>query len=171
MQLPLPMAPLNILRRQQLGLIHMPDDEFLARLRHLKNVFEVACLSSNLSSFCDPAWQLAREYDTRVVSDIESGAKTWQSLSNSLEPDAIYCANQLVEQRSKVKKTKDNPKKVKDLSTKACTTYNSHRSSEGCAWEHRNDGQTCVFEHYCSWCKNNRDVKEKHKLVNCEHKL
>ena len=57
----------------------MNDDEFLAPLRHLKNVYEVACLSSNLSSFTDNAWQVALEYDTRVVNDIESGAKTWST--------------------------------------------------------------------------------------------
>ena len=65
------------LEAAKLGLIEMNDDEFLARLRHLKNVYEVACLSSNLGSFTDNAWQVAREYDTRVVNDIESGAKTW----------------------------------------------------------------------------------------------
>ena len=99
------------------------------------------------------------------MSDIESGAKTWASLSNSLETDAIYCANQIVEQKSKVKKPKDNVKKSKDQAGKACTTYYSHRSSDGCAWEHKNEGQSCVFDHYCSWCKTNRDVKEKHKLI------
>ena len=158
------------LEAAMLGLVQMSQSEFLARLRHLKNVYEVACLSSNLTSFCDPAWQLAREYDTRVVSDIESGAKTWTSLSNSLETDAIYCANQVVEQRNRTKKSKDSTKKSKDTNGKACTTFNSHRSSDGCAWEHKNEGQTCVFEHYCSWCKTNRDVKDKHKLIHCEHK-
>ena len=38
------------LEAAKLGLIHMSDSEFLARLRHLKNVFEVACLSSNTTA-------------------------------------------------------------------------------------------------------------------------
>ena len=115
----------------------MPDDEFLSCLRHLKNVFEVACLSSNLSSFTDPAWQVAREYDTRVINDIESGGKSWANLSNGLETDAIYCANQVVELKNKSKKKdpkegqgqslKDN-KKTKDPK-KPCTTYNEQRGS------------------------------------------
>ena len=158
------------LEAAKLGLIQMSDNEFLSRLRHLKNVFEIACLSSNLSSFCEPAWQVAREYDTRVVSDIESGSKTWESLSMGLETDAIYCANQIVDQRNRSKKPKDVTRKPKNSNGKSCTTYNSHRSSDGCAWEHKNEGQSCVFEHFCSWCKTNRDVKEKHKLIHCEHK-
>ena len=82
--------------------------EILARLRHLKNVFEVACLSSNLATFSEPAWQVAREYDSRIISDIESGAKTWEGLSNGLETDAIYVAKEIVE----LKKAK-KPIKVK----------------------------------------------------------
>ena len=164
------------LEAAKLGLINMPEAEFLARLRHLKNVFEVACLSSNLSSFTDHAWQVAREYDSRVIADIESGVKTWESLANGLETDAIYCAKETVELKNKSKnilKEPKDPKKLrdpKDSKNKSCTTFNTHRASDGCYWEHNNKGETCVFEHFCSWCKTNRDVKEKHKLINCEFK-
>ena len=41
------------LEAAKLGLIQMSDGEFLARLRHLKNTFDIACLSSNLASFSD----------------------------------------------------------------------------------------------------------------------
>ena len=95
------------------GLLSMSDDEFLARLKHLKNVFEIACMSSPLNSFCDPPWQIAREYDSRVVSDIESGVKSWCSLANGLESDAMYVAKETVELRNK--KLKPNkPKKEGD---------------------------------------------------------
>ena len=89
------------------GLIgHVSDSEFLSRLRHLRNVFEIACLSSNLANFSDPAWHIAREYDNRVIADIESGAKTWESISNSIEPDSIYCAKETVENRNRQYKSK-----------------------------------------------------------------
>ena len=159
----------------KLGLIKMSDSEFLARLTHLKNVYEIACLSSSISSFSDNSWMIAREYDTRVISDIEPGSKSWSSMSKGLETDALYCANQTVELRNKGKvKPKDNKdiKKVKGdkESKKPCTTYNTHSVSEGCYWEHNNRGETCIFEHYCSWCKANGDIKEKHKVFECEHK-
>ena len=66
-------------------------------------MFEVACLSSNLTAFMDSAWQVAREYDSRVIADIESGAKTWENLSNGLETDSIYCAKETVEMRNRTK--------------------------------------------------------------------
>ena len=156
---------------------HVSDTEFLSRLRHLRNVFEIVCLSSNLTSFSDPAWHIAREYDNRVMADIESGAKTWESLSNSIEPDSIYCAKETVENRNRLNKSKKPPasgnlsKKEGDKpSKKPCTTYNSHRNSDGCYWEQSNEGKTCVFAHYCTWCKQNRNVEEKHKQINCEFK-
>ena len=55
------------LEAAKLGLINMSDGEFLARLRHLKNTFEIACLSSNLAFFSDQAWQVAREYVIREL--------------------------------------------------------------------------------------------------------
>ena len=126
------------------GLIpNVSQTKFLARLRHLRNTFEIACLSSNLSTFSEPAWQVAREYDSRIISDIESGAKTWEGLSNGLETDAIYVAKELVELKNKSKKPSkvktENFDKVektkKDPKANGCTTYNTHRSSEGCYWE------------------------------------
>ena len=73
----------------------------------------------------------------------------------------------------KILKEPKDPKKLrdpKDSKSKSCTTFNTHRASDGCYWEHNNKGETCVFEHFCSWCETNRDVKEKHKFINCEFK-
>ena len=157
------------------GLITMSDSEFLSRLKHLKNVFEIACMSSPLTSFCDPPWQIAREYDSRVISDIESGIKSWDTLSNGLESDAMYMAKETVELRSKtnkkgIKNKNEDAKSKSDPKKTGCTTYNTNRSSDGCLWEHRNRGETCVFKHFCSWCKANRDVEEGHKALSCEFK-
>jgi hypothetical protein len=162
------------------GLIpNVSDDEFLTRLRHLKNVFEVVCLSSNLATFSDPAWQVAREYDSRIIADIESGVKTWEGLSNGLETDAIYVAKEIVELKNKAKKPSKDKTDKTDVKTEkpkkepkgnGCTTYNTHRASEGCYWEHLNKGETCVYEHFCSWCKVNRNTVEKHKSLSCEFK-
>ena len=153
----------------------MSDAEFLARLRHLRNTFEIACLLSNLSNFAEHSWQVAREYNNRVIADIEQGTKTWESLSNGIESDSIYCANQIVESREKSKKpekskTKPTEKSTGDKKSKACTTFNTHRTSDGCLWEHNNPGQSCVFKHFCSWCKEHRNVEETHKVFNCESK-
>ena len=159
------------LEAAKLGLISMSDTEFLARLTHLKNVFEIACLSSSLTSYSDNSWHVAREYDTRVISDIESGSKSWSSLSKGLETDALYCANQTVDLRNKgkvkAKDSKDNKKVRGDKEAKkACTTFNTHRSSEGCYWEHNNRGENCIFEHFCSWFKETSKKSTKCSSVN-----
>ena len=157
------------------------ETELLARIRHLKNVFEVVSLSSNLASFSEPAWQVAREYDNNISSDIESGAKTWEGLSIGLETDAIYVAKEVTELKNRPKtKAKEKTEKFEksDKSDKAikkdpssgCTTYNTHRSSEGCYWESVNQGKTCVYDHSCSWCKTNRESVERHKSINCTFK-
>ena len=61
-------------------------------------------------------------------------------------------------------------KSKKDPKANGCTTYNTHRASEGCYWEHLHQGEQCAFEHSWSWCKLNRNVVEKHKLIQCEFK-
>ena len=78
-------------------------------------MFEIACLSSKLDSFTETSWLVAREYDTRVISEIESGSKSWESLSIGIEPDSIYCAKETVDIRLKAKKKdpKDPPRGVK----------------------------------------------------------
>ena len=86
---------------------------------------------------------IAREYDNRVISDIGSGVKSWETLSNGIEPDSIYCAKELVENRQKLKKGPLKPnEKSKDVgekkAKKVCTTYNTHKSSNGCYWEQQN---------------------------------
>ena len=110
----------------------MSDEEFLARLKHLKNVFEICCLSSNLATFADTPWQVAREYDSRIISDIESGVKSWESLSNGLETDAIYVAKEVVALKLNSKKpAKDKDEKSDGKTEKAkkefkmtgCTTF------------------------------------------------
>ena len=154
------------------------ETELIARVRHLKNVYEVCCLSSNLSTFAEPSWQVAREYDARIMSDIESGGKTWEGLSNGLETDAIYVAKEICElknkKRAKTEKTDKvdvkSDKSKKDPKSNGCTTYNTHRASDGCYWEHLNKGEKCVYDHFCSWCKTNRNLVEQHKSLTCEFK-
>ena len=52
-------------------------------------------------------------------------------------------------------RSKKDKRDKKDGNPKACTTFNTHRASEGCFWEHNNKGETCIYEHFCSWCQTN----------------
>ena len=77
--------------------------ELIARVRHLKNVYEVCSLSSNLSTVAEPSWQVAREYDARITSDIESGEKTWEGLLNVLQTDILQ--NKSVNRKTELPQT------------------------------------------------------------------
>ena len=70
--------------------------EYLARLQHLMNVFEMVCLGSKLSDFDSYSWKVGREYDSKVVKDIEMGYKTWSSLDHSIDPTAWTYAKEVV---------------------------------------------------------------------------
>ena len=54
--------------------------ELKNRLIHLANTLEIVCLSSSLDDFDSPEWQVGREYDRRLISDIEVGLKSWDTL-------------------------------------------------------------------------------------------
>ena len=60
------------------GLINVFDTEFLAWLRNLTNLFEIVCLGSNLNSFTENSRLITREYDSRVIADVELGTKSWE---------------------------------------------------------------------------------------------
>ena len=127
-------------------------------------------MSSPLSSFSDPSWQVAREYVSGVIADIESGVKSWDTLANGLETDSIYMDKETIELRNKVKnvldlRTQKLLKKLMMTSLKGPTLRKipalpttPNCSSEGCYWEHVNQGQNCAFDHFCSWCKLNQSL-------------
>ena len=62
--------------------------EYKARLQHILNVFEISCLGSNLADFDGYSWRVGREYNTKIVKDIENGYKTWESLDRNIDPTA-----------------------------------------------------------------------------------
>ena len=49
--------------------------ELISRLQHCLNVLEIVCLGSNLSDFDSHGWKVGREYDQKIVRDIEQGFK------------------------------------------------------------------------------------------------
>ena len=54
--------------------------EYVARLQHIMNVFEMVCLGSKINEFDSHAWKVGREYDAKIVKDIEMGYKNWATL-------------------------------------------------------------------------------------------
>ena len=131
------------------------NSEFVNRLQHILNVLEISCLGSSMSDFDTHAWKVGREYDSKIVRDIETGHKSWETLGSSIDPTAWAFAKELVPPKTKP----NNDRNTK--SQKICTTWNTFKDS-GCHYEHNNAGETCVYQHICSKCK------KKHKAWQCD---
>ena len=88
--------------------------EYVSRLQHILNVLEITCLGSSLSDFDSHSWKISREYDNKVIRDIEMGYKTWESLDKCIDPTAWTFARELVPPKSK-KEFTDRPSKYQKM--------------------------------------------------------
>ena len=142
--------------------------EFIARLSHLINVVEISCLASGLSDFDSYGWRVAREYDSKVISDIEQGSKTWGNLGKNIDPMSWQFAKELVP-KSPPKPTApvNSNKSSSGNPLRICTTWNTYRKENVCHYESTNPGETCVFSHICSKCFKSKGVQKRHKSWQC----
>ena len=124
-------------------------------------MLEISCLGSSLAEYDTNSWRIAREYDSKIIRDIELGHKTWESLNKSIDPTAWTFAREIVP--PKAKKDLDKPM---GKSQKLCTTWNSFKQN-GCHYESNNQGETCVYQHACSKCKA-KGLIRKHKAWQCD---
>ena len=143
-------------------------EEFNSRLQHVLNVLEITCLGSNLSDFDSHSWRIAREYDFKIVKDIEQGFKTWESLNKCIDSTAWQYAREMVPpEKSKVNSTQNVKNQNSQNSQKFCTTYNNFRNGNGCSYEYNNPGQECVYQHSCSNCRQKGFPNRRHKAIHC----
>ena len=140
--------------------------EFIARLQHLLNVFEITCLGSNISDLDNYGFRVARDYDEKIVSDIESTNKSWESLGKNIDAMAWAYSKEL---NPRTKPNLPNPStksnNISGSNQKLCTTYNTFRK-DGCHYEHTNPGESCVYLHVCSRCRS-KGLQRKHKAWQC----
>ena len=142
--------------------------EFNSRIQHLINVFEIVGLGSGLADFDHYIWKVAREYDSKILQNIEHGLKNWETLDKTIDPTAWTMAKEIVPKAkvpSQSQPGKNSNNSNNGQQQKMCTTWNSFRQ-EGCHYESNNPGQSCVFLHFCSHCKS-KGFNRKHKLWQC----
>ena len=138
-------------------------EEYISRLQHLCNVYEITCLGSNLTDFDGYGWKVAREYDNKILRDLEHGFKKWHTLDRAIDPTSWTVAKELIPKTKQASQTSKSSNS--NGQQKLCTTWNSCRQ-EGCQWEVNNHGQNCIFLHYCSRCRS-KGQNRKHKLWQC----
>ena len=143
-------------------------EEYNSRLRHCLNVLEITCLGSNLTDFNSHSWRIAKEYDLKKVKDIEQGYKTWESLDKCIDPTAWTYAREMVPPSKPKENSNQNVKSQSQNSQqKFCTTYNTFRNGNGCSYEYSNPGETCVYQHSCSNCRQKGFPNRRHKSIHC----
>ena len=147
----------------------MSKAEFNSRLQHILNVLEIVCLESNLQEFHSYSWSIAKQYDIRILKDIEQSFKSWKTLDKSIDSSAWNFAIRMV---PPVKNQNLNQKSQNSNSNsqKVCTTWNTFKQ-DGCSYEFKNPGESCVYLHQCSSCAKRGFPNRKHKSINCRDEL
>lgn len=141
-------------------------DVLLAKINHLKNVFEVCCLNSNQTDFSNYGWTIARDYAFKVEEEVEQRFVAWHDMPPGIRTQTLVLS-QMEHPRTSVKKKLDD-----SIITKKdrCTTFNTCTTEMKCSYEVSNPGRTCIKKHECSWCRANLQQSYKHQEWKCQKK-
>ena len=137
--------------------------EFNSRLQHILNVLEISCLGSNLTDFDTHSWRVAREYNFKVIKEIELGYKSWETLNRCIDPTNWAYAKEIVPKPAQKQQNQGSTKNQNNQ--RLCTTFNTFRQN-GCHYEANNPGETCVYLHACSHCRQKGSLQS-HKAFQC----
>ena len=124
---------------------------------------EIVCLESLLAKFGSNSWSMAREYLSKIVKDIELGYKKWETLDPCIDSTAWCYAQKMV---GKPNKGNSNQSSKGQNIQKLCTSYDTFRK-EGCSYENSDPGESCIYLHHCSNCRQRGFPGRRHKAINC----
>ena len=144
----------------------LPENVLLAKLKHLRDVFEVCCINSTDSEFCEYGWILARDYAMKVQEQVEQQQHSWAN-HTGIQTGVLLSAQMEFPRPSK----KDDSKKANgtDKDKPTCTTYNKCSTDGKCDYE-VTSGRPCQRRHECSWCRKNKNQSSKHQESKCPSK-
>ena len=117
-------------------------------MRHFLDMMETTALHSSMSDFQCEGWEIAREFDSRVMADIDQGEVTWPTVAtSSLVTRSYNQAVHCIQQRPRKGTGGGDGRRI-------CPTYNTFTSTAGatCEYEAANPGRKCKLQHICSSC-------------------
>lgn len=160
----------QILASRQGVISPMSDQELTGRLQHLLHLLELTATYSTNQDFCSYAWQRARNYNSRIFADLDTGVLTWPTISSKLDPTSMMQAIEAVPKPDlKKKKDDENPKKKSDEAP--CPKWNNCDVSGKCQYEVDNPAKKCNKPHICSFCHSKFGfTRTNHKEVSCNKK-
>ena len=135
----------------------------LAKLKHLRDVFEVCCINSTDSEFCEYGWTLARDYALKVQDKVDQQHHSWDT-HTGIQSDVLLSAQMEFPRPAKKELPKSNVEKP------PCTTYNKCTTEGKCDYE-VSSGRACLRKHECAWCRKNRKQGHKHQENKCTYKV
>ena len=141
----------------------LPPEEEVARLRHFLDVLETAALHSTATDFQCQGWTIARDYNTRVMADLDQGEVTWPTIATAASVTRNY--NQAVH----CCQVRPPPRREVGASQPICASYNTTAATnEGfnCRFESLNPGRTCRYRHVCTRCATT-GINAPHKEMDC----
>ena len=100
-----------------------------------------------------------------MVSDIEEGLRSWETLDKNIDPMAWTFSKEVVQRPQQSQNASKKQANSNGPTQKMCTTWNTFRKS-GCHFENSNPGQSCIYLHLCSKC-NAKGLKKNHKAWEC----
>ena len=143
----------QILASRQGLIAPMQESELVGRLQHCLHLLEFTAMFSVNSDFSSYAWQRARNYNSRIFSDLDLGNLTWSNISSKLDPTSMMQAIEAVPKpaaETKFKKKEvDDRKKPEEA---PCPKWNSCEVAGKCQYEADNPTKKCPKPHICSFC-------------------
>ena len=125
------------------------------------------CLSSDLSHFNHSSFDVGKSYNFRVLNDLETGVKTWETLNRSIDPTCWIFAQQAAASHDKKFASENLNEKVVN---KKCTSWNTF-FKDGCQFEFLNPGKNCRYIHSCSICDEHGLENMPHKAWECDNEF
>ena len=149
----------------------MTDQQLNGRLQHLLHLLEMTAMFSTNDDFSSYAWQRARNYNSRVFSDMDMGTLSWTGIGPKLDPTNMMQAIEAVPRPTKQDKQEKQEKKKPSSEGPPCPRWNSCDTKDKCTYEVENPGRTCNRPHICSFCYNKFGyTNTKHKESTCKKK-
>ena len=144
----------QILASRQGLIAQMPESELVGRLQHLINLSELTAMYSTNSDFCSYAWQRARNYNSRIFSDLDLGNLTWSGIASKPDPTSMMQAIEAVPkpamEQPRIKKVDEKKKTTPDEAP--CPKWNNCEITGKCQLEVDNPTKKCSKPHICSYC-------------------
>ena len=149
----------------------LSSEELLGKVRHVKNVFEVCCINSEVKDFTAYGWVLARDYASKVENKVDQSLVTWQAMSAGVQTADLVlaqCDYPRPHKPDPAKKTKEDDKNPFGLKT--CSTFNQCTTADKCDYEVANPEKNCQRRHECSYCRKHFKQSFRHQEVKCSKK-